>query len=1425
MKIQTLSHDEVFSNLLSSPQGISDEEATRRQREYGRNEIHEVHARSLLSRLVAQFTHFLALLLWCAAALCFLSEHLHPGEGLLRLGVAILAVIFINAIFTFIQEYRTEKAIEELRKMLPFRVSVIRGGTEQEVDAVEIVPGDLVILKEGDKVPADARVVQSSRLTVNNAPLTGESDSRMLTDALCEGELLDCSNMVFAGTLVVSGSGQVVVYATGMATEFGKIAQITGRVVEEVSPLHVEITRVSRIVAIIAVACGACFFLIGSLVGRGFWDNFLFAVGIIIATVPEGLLPTVTLSLAMGSKRMAKRNALVKNLNAVAALGTVDLICTDKTGTLTQNKMTVTTSWFPDTGTMACTVAQLCSSVTVNPEVVTGDPTETALYSYAVAQGNVTGERLGETPFDAERKRMATLHRIDGKLFVLVKGAGESVVPLCTSLSHAESTEPLDGTVTAQLLERLATMASGGLRVIALAFRELQELPAGDLPEQELTFAGFMGLLDPPRPEVPQALKDCHSAGIRVIMITGDAGPTAAAIAQDIGLITGEAVIIEGHQCADMSDDQLRAELKKDNLIFSRMSPSNKMHVVSLLIEEGHRVAVTGDGVNDAPALKKAHVGIAMGLSGTSVAREAADIVLLDDNFASIVHAIEEGRAVFENIRNFITYIFASNIPELIPYIGYILFGIPLPLTIMQILAVDLGTDMFPALALGSEKPAPDIMQRPPRPKDEHLLTRSVLLRAYLYLGMWEACAGMAAYFFVLHSGGWSWSQSLAPPSPLYLQATTACLAGIIATQIANVFACRSANLSIFSLGVLTNKLVLAGIASEMVLAAFIIYTPFGNSLFNSAPISATVWLLLIPFAVLLIVFDETRKYFVRRSVLETMAAATVALLLLTAFSHSAFAADPPRAGGQFQQLPPTPVLQKSAPTVKVEKQDPAPVPAAEQTEIKVSALRMSGHMLYSEDALLQITGFRAGSRLKLSELQNMTKKISDYYHRNGYFAAQAYLPQQDIKNGIVVITVMEGRYGKIILNNTTDLADDQLHTLLSGITGGDVIATAPLERSLLQLSDLPGVEVTSTLVAGDTLGESDLIVDVRSGKRINGSIDADNAGNRYTGIYRLGATVTYNEPLDLGDVISLRVLTSGYGLYYVRASYLMQVGHGRVGAAYSILGYRLGEEFESLHANGTARIASLFGSYPLIRSRNNNLYAGLTFDYRTYQDRADSVTSVTDKRSQVLQASLSGEHRDGFAGGGVSNYSLTVTAGNLDIQTSAAHSFDTATAKTNGIYSKLGFSAGRLQNVTRTVSLYAAVNGQFAAKNLDVSEKMQLGGMYAVRAYPEGEGYADEGVVGTLEARLLLSGLFRRQVGQIHLVGLFDIGNVTINKNPWSNEQNSRTLSGIGLGLTWENYNNFSAKTYYARKLGNEPATSGPDSPGQFWIQLVKYF
>jgi len=420
---------------------------------------------------------------------------------------------------------------------------------------------------------------------------------------------------------------------------------------------------------------------------------------------------------------------------------------------------------------------------------------------------------------------------------------------------------------------------------------------------------------------------------------------------------------------------------------------------------------------------------------------------------------------------------------------------------------------------------------------------------------------------------------------------------------------------------------------------------------------------------------------------------------------------------------------------------------------------------------------------------------------------------------------VIEGRYGSITLRNQTNLSDALAERLLTGVNSGDPVAIVPLENHLLLLSDIPGVNVRSTLTPGTEVGTSDLIVDVTPGRRVTGSVEADNAGNRYTGEYRVGATVNINNPTGHGDVASLRVLTSGEGLKYGRASYQTQIGKATVGVAYSALEYKLGKEFESLQAHGTARIASLYGSYPLIRARNNNLYALGGFDAKTFQDKEDLTSTVTDKKAHVWWAGLAGNHRDSLGGGGASSYSVTTYFGDLDIETPAALAADAATARTNGNYQKLGFHVARLQRVTDRVSLYGAINGQFASKNLDISEKMSLGGPSAVRSYPVGEAYADEGYIANLEVRLLLPKFSERMPGQMHLVGFADIGTVTLHKNPWTDAQNHRTLSGAGIGLTWADYNNFVVHAYWAHKLGNEVATSAPDESSRFWIQLVKYF
>jgi hemolysin activation/secretion protein len=549
-----------------------------------------------------------------------------------------------------------------------------------------------------------------------------------------------------------------------------------------------------------------------------------------------------------------------------------------------------------------------------------------------------------------------------------------------------------------------------------------------------------------------------------------------------------------------------------------------------------------------------------------------------------------------------------------------------------------------------------------------------------------------------------------------------------------------------------------------------------------------------------------------------------VALLVL---SQHLLAQQPPTAGSQLQQIPSAPAPQKAPPEIRIERGTAPAASTADEAKILVRTLRVTGAKAYTESELIAITGFTPGTELTLTDLRAMASKITTHYAKNGYFVARAYLPAQQITDNTVTIEVSEGQYGKIILRNQTTLSDNQAYRLLDGLNSGDPITNDPLESRLLLLSDTPGVNVKSTLVPGATPGTSDLIVDLTPGKRVSGSIDADNGGNRYTGEYRLGATVNLNNPLGLGDQASVRAVTSGSGLNYGRASYQVPFGKTTVGVAFSRLEYELGKEFAPLKANGTAEIASIYAIRPLIRSRKNNLYTRLTYEARTFEDRIDSTIppSVTDRQAGVLMASLYGDHRDNLGGGGISAYSLTWSVGNLDIQTPAARAADAASARTNGSYNKLAFSASRLQRVTDLVSVYGSISGQVASKNLDSSEKMDLGGMNGVRAYPQGEATGDQGYLASLEARLLLGKLSDRVPGQVHLIGFVDAGSVTIHKNPWFTGNNHRNLGAYGVGASWGEPGNFLVRTYYARKLGNEPALSAPDKSGRFWVQAIKYF
>ncbi len=891
MKINSLSRDDALRALSSSENGLTQAEAAKRLGENGFNEIRETYRPNFAVRFLKQFTHFLALLLWVGAGLSFLSAYLHPGEGMLTLGFAIIGVIVINAVFTFFQEYRAEKAFAELKKLLPFNVTVMREGREAKIPALELVPGDIILLAEGERIPADARVTETHFLKINNAALTGESEALLREAGPAQGELLGSANIVFAGTTVLSGSGRALVFATGMSTEFGRIAHLTSAVESGLSPLQKEIVKVTRLIAVLATAMGVAFFMIGHLIGREFWGNFIFAIGIIIANVPEGLLPTVTLSLAMGSQRMAKRKALIKSLTSVETLGAVSVICTDKTGTLTRNSMTAQKIWsdgritdardfHASKGDLLMQTALFCTHARYSEGRYTGDPTETALLELARKNiGDLDAAFIAEIPFSPDRKRMTTIHRFQGDLVLFTKGAMENVMPLCSRyLTHGVEQE-IDDTFRLQATQACHHLMDAGLRVLAFAYKtavrydpasliepnkQSSRASVGVSLENDLVFAGLIGMEDPPRPEVPEAIRKCHDAGIKVVMITGDGSRTAVAIAREIGLIQGDPIVIEGHEFNMLSDRELKKQLAGREVIFARMTPKHKMRVVSALQENSERVAVTGDGVNDAPALKKADIGIAMGISGTDVAKEAADVILLDDNFATIVNAVEEGRAVYENIRKFISYIFSSNIPEIVPYIAYALLKIPLPLTVMQILAVDLGTDMLPALALGAEKPTPDLMKQPPRKPDERLLNFGLLGRAYLFLGPIEAAAAMFGFFYVLSTGGWQWGSEMPANSVLYLQATTSCLTAIIITQTANIFACRSFRESAFRIGLFSNRLIFIGIAVEVLLQLFIVYHPWGNRIFSTYAIAPGIWLVLAPFALFLFCAEEARKAVVR---------------------------------------------------------------------------------------------------------------------------------------------------------------------------------------------------------------------------------------------------------------------------------------------------------------------------------------------------------------------------------------------------------------------------------------------------------------------------------------------------------------------------------------------------------------------------------
>jgi P-type Ca2+ transporter type 2C len=908
MKIYKLHPEDVYNEFSTSKNGLSHEEAEKRLQEYGPNQIEEVKKKPIIYKFFANLYQLLALLLWAASILAFIS-------GTPQLGLAIIAVIIINAIFSFWQEYQAEKAIEALKKILPSTAKVIREGQKEEIATAKLVPGDIIIFDEGDNISADARLVEASQMKVDSSTLTGESKPVRKVAESQEGDdetLVGMSNLVLAGTSIVSGSGRAVVFATGSKTEFNKIAALTQEVKEEPSPLQKELRRVTQIIALLAILMGLTLFFVNIyLVNLPLSVAFLFAIGLTVANVPEGLLPTVTLALAASVQKMAQKNALIKRLSSVETLGSTNIICTDKTGTITKNEMTVRKIWIPHkvldvtgagyqpegkflhngeevsheeirelrllmrSATFANDAQLIEPSKPDEKWKIVGDPTEAALLVAARKNGFDWEERIKkqprivELPFDSKRKSMSSIHQKDGKKMAYVKGAPKKIIALSQEISIDGEPKPFSEEEKDKIIKIHDELAVSGLRILGMAYRELSpdfEDYRPETVEKDLVFVGMMAMQDPPRPEVKSAVEDCHRAGIRIIMITGDYGLTAQSIAQEVGIVSGECRIVKGKELNALSDDQVKEILRAScNVIFARAVPEHKMRIASILESEEEIVAMTGDGVNDAPALRKADIGVAMGISGTDVAKEASDMVLTDDNFATIVTAIKEGRTIYENIRKFITYIFTHETAEIIPFVLLVLFKIPLPITVMQILAIDLGTDTLPALALGVGPSESDVMDRAPRSRKERLLNRFVIMRGYVFLGLIEAALVMSGYFWVLYSGGWTLGVNLATTDPLYLKATTMVFAGIVLAQIGNLLGCQTTRTSAFTVGLFKNKWIIRGILFEVAVLLSIIYIPFMQGIFTTTALGINEWIYLITFIPIMFFAEELRKYFARR--------------------------------------------------------------------------------------------------------------------------------------------------------------------------------------------------------------------------------------------------------------------------------------------------------------------------------------------------------------------------------------------------------------------------------------------------------------------------------------------------------------------------------------------------------------------------------
>jgi magnesium-transporting ATPase (P-type) len=906
--------DQLYRILEAHPEGLSTSEAERKLREYGPNVLPEARRIPITRKVVAQLTNLFNVLLVFAAILSFITGYISNDKGSIEMGVAILFVVAASALFSIYQEHRAERAVEALRQLVPENVRVLRNRRTTKMEVSRIVPGDVIVLEDGDRVPADARLVTAFEISVDNSILTGESEPQPRCDSCrCDEdcEIQDLPNIVLAGTTITSGTGTAVVLATGTKTRFGQVVGITHAIEEPLSPLQREVNHTAKLGFISAIAIGIAFLLIAlEFMHLTLSESLLFMIGVMVCLVPEGLQVTLTLALAISSLAMSKRNVVVKRLSSVETLGSTTVICTDKTGTITEGQMTVRRVWMggrllqvsgegyepegkillagrevkasylSDLRTLS-EIAALDNKATLVPPLdkrkyrwsAVGDSTDAALLVLAAKAGidpKRTLEeqpRVGMIPFDSRRKMMTSVHNRGGVVTAYVKGAGNEILMRCESALWGDKIVPVTPELSEQIRNQIDAFAKESYRVIALAVRTLPEaMPKYDSAsvETNLTFVGLVAILDPPRRDVALAVQKARRAGIRIVMLTGDHELTAAAIARRVGIITlPDSVVMSSERLAEKSDDEISELLDAEELVFARITPEQKLRIVRLLKKKGETVAVTGDGVNDAPALLEADIGIAMGIAGTDVARESSDMVLIDDNFASIVSGVEVGRSVFDNLSKFIVYVFSHNWAELLTFIVFVLLQTPLPLAVVGVLAIDLLLEIPPSLALTIEPPEPGILDRPPRSRKSRLFGLRTLALS-CYIGTLTGIVAVAWCFSVWNEAGWSLGTPDIANRSAYLKGTTVVLVGIMAGQLGNLFASRTSVKSTFSLGFKRNKWLLPSLAVEFAILLAIVYLPFLQSVFGTRALEPVLWLYLFAFAPVILLLEEARKLVLR---------------------------------------------------------------------------------------------------------------------------------------------------------------------------------------------------------------------------------------------------------------------------------------------------------------------------------------------------------------------------------------------------------------------------------------------------------------------------------------------------------------------------------------------------------------------------------